>query len=651
MARPIQQIFEFDGYRLDVAQRQLKLGEELVPLTPKAFDVLVLLVRHNGRVLDKDDLMKQLWPDTFVEEANLNVQISMLRKALGESANNSRYISTIPGRGYRFNAELGEMSCETTDIIVREKTTSRVVLAEEIGDGVEATGVATGAKALQAAVRRPGYVPILVACFVALLVVLGSVLFFKRPASGGDGAAGSGLAVESLAVVPFKSLGGQDEDVGLGIADTLITRLSGLGLLNVRPTSAVLRYVANDKDSVTVGRELGVDSVLEGSIQREGERLRVTVRLTNVRDRSTLWTGQFDEQFTGILDVQDAISQKVTESLALKLSEEQRKSLVKRHTNNIEAYHLYLKGRHFWNKRTADGLKRASEFFQRAIDEDPTFALAYAGLADVYSMLGEHTGFSPKEYRPQARAAAMKALELDDALAEAHASLGYLKMRDWEWAGVENEFKRALDLDPHYATAHQWYSTFLELTGRSDEAIAAALRAQELDPLSLIINESLGSRLYFARQYDRALTQLRKTVEIDQNFAPAHHTLGATYLQLGMTNEALKELERARQLDNNAWVVASLGHAYALSGRSGEALKLLAELKERSRQARLPPEEVARVYVGLGDRAQALAWLERAYEEHSDHLAFAQVDPAFESLRSDPRFVKIFQRVGLVATK
>lgn len=323
---------------------------------------------------------------------------------------------------------------------------------------------------------------------------------------------------------------------------------------------------------------------------------------------------------------------------------------VKRHTNNTEAYHLYLRGRHFWNKRTADGLRRAIEFFRQAIDEDPQYALAYTGLADAYSMLGEYTGRAPKEYRPQAKAVVIKALEMDDALAEAHASLAYLRMRDWDWAGVEDEFKRALELNPDYATARQWYSTFLELTGRPEEAIAEAVRAQELDPLSLIINDSLGSRLLYARKYDRAAEQLSKTLEIDRNFAQARHTLGDTYLQMGTFAEAFRELQQSRQLDDNPWVVASLGHAYAVSGRKDEARQLLAELKERSKQSRVPPEEVARIYVGLGEREQALAWLEKAYEERSDHLAFVKVDPAWDTLRSEPGFADILRRVGLVVT-
>ena len=649
MTPPAEHIFEFDGYRVNSARRRLLRRGEAVPLAPKAFDVLLLLLRHNGEVLEKDELMKRLWPDSFVEEANLNVHISALRKAFGKSAQHPRYISTIPGRGYRFNAELGATPRETAEVFVRERTTSRVVLSEEIGDGdgVEEMGVAAGAHALQANVRRPRYrPPVLFACAVALLTGLVSVLYFRQ-APEDDSPRGSGAAVRSLAVLPFKSLGGRDEHLGVGVADTLITRLSGLRLLTVRPTSAILRYAAADRDSVEVGRELGVEAVLEGSIQREGENVRVTVRLISVRDRRALWGGQFDERFNGILDVQDAISQKVSESLALNLSEEQRKSLLKRYTNNTEAYHLYLKGRHFWNKRTAEGLRRAIEFFRQAIDEDPRYALAYAGLADAYSMLGEYTGRAPGEYRTQAKAAATKALEMDDALAEAHASLGYLRMRDWDWAGVEGEFKRALEINPNYATARQWYSIFLELTGRPEEAVAEAVRAQELDPLSLIINESLGARLLFARRYDRALAQLKKTLEIDQNFAQAHHTLGDTYLQTGMFEEALGELQRARQLDDNPWVVASLGHAYAVAGRGDEARGMLAELEGRSEQSRVPPEEVARVYAGLGERDRAFAWLERACEERSAHLAFVKVDPAWGALRSDPRFADVMRRVGL----
>ncbi len=649
MTPPTAHIFEFDGYCVDPAGRRLLRSGVPVPLAPKAFDLLLLLLRHNGEVLEKDELMKRLWPDSFVEEANLNVHVSALRKAFGESAHNPRYINTIPGRGYRFRAELGGVSGgeAPAEVVVRERVTARVVLTEEVGDDSgaaegEAVGRA-GARAAGASVRRPA---ILLACAAALLMGVALVLYFGR-APGGDKPAGAGAPVRSLAVLPFKSLGGGDEHLGVGVADTLITRLGGLSAVTVRPTSAVLGYADAVRDPVEVGRELGVDSVLEGSIQREGERVRVTVRLIGVRDRRVLWGGQFDEQFKGILDVQDTISRKVAESLAPELSERQRESLGKRHTNSAEAYQSYLKGRHFWNKRSAEGLRRAVEFFRRAIEEDPQYALAYAGLADAYSMLGEHTGRSPNEYRQQAKAAAVKALELDGRLAEAHTSLAYLRMRDWDWAGVEGGFQRALEINPSYATARQWYSIFLELTGRPEEAVAEALRAQELDPLSPIINESLGTRLLFARKYERAVEQLRKALEIDQNFAQAHHTLGAAYLYLGKFEEALAAFERARQLDDNPWVVASSGYAYAVSGRRDDARRVLAELERRSKSARVPPEEVARVYAGLNEREQALAWLEKAYEEHSDALAFVKVDPAWDGLRSDPGFINILRRIGI----
>ncbi|HYG81577.1 MAG TPA: tetratricopeptide repeat protein, partial [Pyrinomonadaceae bacterium] len=466
-------------------------------------------------------------------------------------------------------------------------------------------------------------------------------------APGGDSPAVGGAPMRSLAVLPFESPGGEDEHLGVGMADTLITRLSRLNAVAIRPASAVLPYADAARDPVEVGRELGVEAVLEGSVQREGERVRVTVRLIGVRDRRVLWGGQFDEQFKGILDVQDTISRKVVESLAPELSERQRESLAKRHTNSTEAYQSYLKGRHFWNKRTAEGLRRAVEFFRRAIEEDPQYALAYAGLADAYSMLGEYTERPAKEYRQQAKAAAVKALELDGDLAEAHTSLAYLKMRDWDWAGVEAGFKRALEINPSYATARQWHSIFLELAGRPEEAVAEAARAQELDPLSPIINESLGARLMYARKYERALEQLRKAVEIDQNFAQAQHTLGVAHVHLGMFEEAFAAFGRARPLDDNPWVVASLGHAHAVSGRRDEARRMLAELKDLSKSERVPPEEVARVYAGLGEKEQALTWLEKAYEEHSDALVFVRVDPAWDGLRSDPGFTDLLRRIGL----
>jgi len=583
-----EEIFTFGEYRVLPAQRQLLRGTTTVCLSPKAFDLLLLLVRHNGEILAKSDLMQRLWPNTFVEEANLNVHISAIRKALGESAQHPRYITTIPGRGYRF----------------------------------------TGTSASKASPRRFS----LRHAWTAMIVVTLSCAVSLRPVTD---------AVErpqSIAVLPFRTLGPAHVPLGEGMADSLITRFSRLDL-TVRPTTAILRYAGSEVDSVAAGRELGVDSVVEGSIQQEGERVRVTVRLIRVRDARPLWGADYEEPFAGIFTVQDAISQRVAETLSLELSTKQRKFLLSRQTNSAAAYRFYTAGRHFWNKRTAQGLRRAIDNFQKAIDEDPAYALPYAGLADVYSMLGDFTG-QPGAFHKEAEAAARKALQADDELAEAHASLAYLSMRSWQWDRVESELQRALEINPNYATAHQWYSIFLELSGRADEAIAEATRARELDPLSPIINESLGSRLYFARRYDRALEQLRKAIEIEPSFQGAHESLAIVYIQLGRYDDALRELGRPGLSDDrpNATVVA---YAHALAGREREARALLNGLRDGD------PVEIARIHAGLGDREGALRWLERASEQHVDHLVFIKVDPSWDGLRAEARFEAVVRRVGL----
>jgi tetratricopeptide (TPR) repeat protein len=418
----------------------------------------------------------------------------------------------------------------------------------------------------------------------------------------------------------------------------------------VRTTSAVLKHAGSEKDALEIGQKLQVDTVLEGSIRRAGERLRVTARLVSVPDEAVLWADKFDEQFTGIFEVEDSISAKVAQALALKVSGEEQKRLTKRHTNNAEAYQLYLKGRYFWNKRTEEGFNQGITQFQLAVAKDSTYALAYAGLADSYIGLTFYNFGAPHETMPKAKEAAMNALSIDSALAEAHTSLAHVLMNyDWNWPEAEKEFKLSIQLNPDYATAHQWYAIhYLTATDQMESALEEMKRALQLEPTSLVMNSFMGATLYFGGRYDEAIEQCRWTIEMDPNFAVAHWHLGLAYEQKEMFDKAIAEFQKATTLSGgSALLKACLGHAYAKANRIDEATKIMAELNELSQQRYVSSYERAAISVALGDERQSFELLERAYGEHSFHMVYLKVWPQFNLVRNDPRFQDLIQRLGL----
>lgn len=580
----LQSGYEFGPFRLDVAERLLLRDGEPVLLPPKVFDTLLVLVANGGHIVRKDDLLKAVWPETIVEENNLSQYVSALRKALGDDPEGHRYIETVPKLGYRFVAR---------------------VTGELAGKQIRAH----------------------------------------------ESARGAGASVRTIAVLPFKYLGGEggDEYLGLGIADAIITRLSNLRQIVVRPTSSVRKYASSAYDPVVAGRELRVEAVLEGNIQRVGNRIRATVQLVSVRDEAPLWAEKFDVEFRDIFTVEDAASEQVARALILKLTREEREILTKRYTEDIEAYQLYLKGRYYWNKRSSGGFKKATSYFQQAIDKDPGYALAYAGLADCYNLHSYYGELPPKESFPKAKAASTRALEIDDRLAEAHTSLAFVRAwHDWDWPAAESEFERALDLNPNYATARHWYALYLMAMGREVEALREIRRAHEIDPLSLPINRDVGLIYYRARQYDLAIEQYLKTIELDPSFWSAHQHLGWAYEQKEMYEEAIAELNQATAIAGDRTSIrAQLGHVYAVSGWRAEAEKTLAELREPSKQPYVSPYEIALIYTGLGENYRAFEWLEQAYQDRSGWLIYLKVEPMLDGLRSDPRFTDLLRRVGL----
>jgi DNA-binding winged helix-turn-helix (wHTH) protein/TolB-like protein/Tfp pilus assembly protein PilF len=646
-------LFEFGSFRLDERERRLLRNGEPIRLPPKAFDTLVLLVENGGHAVEKDALMQRVWPDSFVEEATLAQNIRTLRKALGQSPSGSQYIETVPKHGYRFVVAVKQSLPDESDLIIKRQSRSPVATQEE-----EASGDLSRAAADRPAAHRaapPGAARIkmesrkritwLFAAVCLLALGAGAVFRIGRPRVKQPQLA----APRTIAVLPFNPISaeGHDEYLELGMADALITKLSNIQQIVVRPTSAVRAYSNSDRDPVAAGRDLKVESVLEGSVEKIGDRVRVSVRLIDVRDGKPLWGYECKDRCSDVFELQDSISERITGALALALTGDEKKLLVKRYTDNAEAYGLYLRGRYFWNKRTREGLQKAIEYFRQAIDVDAGYALAYAGLADCYNVLGSLDWIAPKEGFARVQEAATKALELDDTLAEPHNSLAWVRFDLWDWAGAESEFKRALDLNPNYAAAHQWYAEYLTAMGRFDEAIAEIRRAEQLEPESLIINTIAAQTYYYARQYDQAIEQCLRTLELDPNFEFAYIYLGFAYIQKGMYEEAIAAFRKAKQWDGTPRMFAMIGIAYATSGDREKARRALHELGPMSKQSYIGRYGIAEINASLGNRDEAMAWLEKEYLEHAN-LTFLKVEPCFDNLGEDPRFRDLLRRMGLL---
>jgi TolB-like protein/Flp pilus assembly protein TadD len=458
---------------------------------------------------------------------------------------------------------------------------------------------------------------------------------------------------KSIAVLPFENLSRDPDNAYFadGIQEEILMRLSKIADLKVISRTSTQRYKSAPANLSEIAKQLGVAHILEGTVQKATDQVRVNVQLINAENDSHVWSDKYDRKLTDIFAVESEIATKIAAALQAKLTGAEQRALASRPTENPEAHQFYLKGRYYWNRRGEEGLKKATEYFEHAIKADPDYALAYAGLADSYALLGFHGygALPPAEAVPRAKAAAEKALQIDETLAEAHASLAYAKEEyDWDVAGAEREYKRAIELNPNYATAHQWYALHLAVRGRYAEAIAEIKLAQELDPLSLIINTNVGWVFYFARQYNEAVEQCRKTLELDPNFAAAHWMLGQAYRQKDMYEEAIAEFQKAVSLSQGGPVqVAVLGHGYAVAGQRSEAQKILNELKELSKRRYFPPYFIALIYVGLDDKNQAFAWLEKAFVERSANLTVLPAEPMFDPIRSDPRFQDLLRRVGL----
>jgi TolB-like protein/DNA-binding winged helix-turn-helix (wHTH) protein/Flp pilus assembly protein TadD len=625
----------FGVFELDLRAGELRKRGSRVRLQEQPFQVLAMLLEHPGEVVTREELQKKLWPaDTFVDfDHGLNKAINKIRDALGDSAESPRFVETVARRGYRFLAEV--RAVDTTPPRSSEPPVEVPSQAKDSGPA-NLSDQPAGHKRLAAPLAWG--IPVLV---LLLLIPLAWTFYSRNRTSP---------SIRSLAVLPLESLSGDasQDYFADGMTDELITDLSQISALRVISRTSVMPYKRARKPLARIARELNVDAVVEGTVLRSGNQVRITAQLIEAPADKHLWAHDYEGDLRDTLALQNQVARAIAEHIRVSLNPQEDAALKNKKVVNPEAYVSYLKGRYFWNKRTANGLKAAVAYFNQALDEDPSYAQAYSGLADTYALLGDwqYAVMTPKEALPKAKAAAVKALELNSALGEAHNSLAFcLDGFDWDFDSAEKEFRRAIELNPGYATAHHWYAWHLALVGRNAEAITEMRKAQNLDPLSLIINADLAELLAITHFSDESIEQSRKTIEMDPNFGLAHNQLAQAYLQKQNTSEAIAELQTAIRLSGDSpTCTANLARAYSAAGKKEEALKLLSDLKKGSNPAYSRATEIAMVYAALGDRDQAMRWLEKGYEERFNPGVLLR--PGFDPLRSDLRFQDLLRRIG-----
>lgn len=580
MGDPQSHIYEFDDFRLDAGERVLLRRGERIALTPRVLDTLLYLVRHHGRVLEKNELMSEIWPDAIVEENNLTQNISTLRRIFGESRGENRYIVTVPGRGYRFAAQVTE-NARTSDALHR--------------------------------------------------------------------------SLQTIAVLPFANISTDPENAYFceGLAEELLNALSRIEGIKVAARISAFALVAKNASINEIGVALGVKSILQGSVRRSGNRLRITAQLVNASDGYHLWSERYDREMRDIFDVQDEITLAVVNALKVQLLGEEKNAVLKRHTENTEAYHLYLKARYFWFKSAPQEFRKSSDYFQRAVDADPSYALGYFGLASFYGFASSWGLMPPQEGWTRMEAATMKALALDDTLAEVHHGLAALKWVYYrDWPGAEKAFRKAIELNPQIGAIHSHHSIFLSVMGRHDDAIAAGQRALELDPLSIRIHRNQAARFYHARRYDEAVRQFSEALELDPNDASLHEEIGDVYEQLGRYQEAIAEWTKAITLDGDDELAGILGEVNSESGFAAAvqaiARKRLDRLNTRvERSEYVPAVHFARAYLRSGDTEEAFRRLEEARQERNAYPLLMKSDPFYDGLRAHPRFAAILKTMNL----
>jgi len=625
-------VFEVDLRAGELTKRGLRIR-----LQEQPFQVLAMLLEKPGELVTREELRTKLWSHTVVDfDHGINKAINKIREALGDSAENPRFVETVARRGYRFLADV---------------TPIDPAAARQPGPAAEGPVPPTDSDRVEIRdaripPKRPHRLHAWISFAFGLALVLAASLFWILHSQSD-----SPCKVCSLAVLPLESLSGDasQDYFADGMTDALITDLAQISALRVISRTSAMTYKHVRRLLPQIARELNVEAVVEGTVSRSGEHVRITVQLIHVPDERHLWAQSYDGNLRDTIAMQNTVARAIAEQIQVTLNSREEAALKKSKTLKPEAYEAYLKGRYFWNKRTGEGLNKAIDYFQHAIDTDPEYATAYSGLADSYALLGdwEYGILPPQDAFPRAKAAATKALALDDNLSEAHTSLAFIQdLYDWGWVSAETEYKRALALNPGYATAHQWYAWHLVVMGRNGEAIAELEKAQSLDPLSLIISADLADVLCVAHLYDKSMQQSQKTIEMDPHFALAHYQLGQALEQKHKHDEAISEFRTAVELSaGNATFESQLANAYAVSGRKKEAMKILKDLQSRPGQSASTDASIALIYVGLGDNDRAMIWLDKAHQARFNPSILMR--PVFDPLRSDPRFQDLLHRIDL----
>jgi TolB-like protein/DNA-binding winged helix-turn-helix (wHTH) protein/Tfp pilus assembly protein PilF len=641
---PHMSVVRFGTYEISFQSGEVRKAGLRIRVQQQPMKLLEILLEHPGEVVTREELRSRVWlNESFGDfDQALNIAIGKLRSALEDSAENPRFIETIPKRGYRFiayvsvldaGARLKRPESSAGDLPgSQEKKT-------EPGHKLQGAGLAVAPK------RRlwltHGVIGAL--ALVVSLSILSVWLFRSR--------GGASAGIRSLAVLPLENLSGDASQnyFADGMTDELITDLAQISALRVISRTSVMVYKGARKPLPQIARELNVDAVVEGTVHHSGDHVRITAQLIEASTDKHLWSQSYEGELRDTLALQNRVASAIADQIRINLTPREQAELKSAKAVNPEAYESYLKGRYFWNKRTADGLKAALAYFNQAIEEDPQYAQAYSGLADTYALSGDwqYGVMRFKEALPKAKAAAIKALELDSSLSEAHTSLGYsLRAFDWDFDSAGKEFQRAIELNPGYATAHHWNAMNLGLLGRPKEALVEMRKAESLDPLSLIINADLAEFLLLSHSYDESVEQGRKIIEMDSTFAIGHKQLGDAYLLKQMDKEAVAELQEAVRLSGGSPIcIADLARAYVASGKMNEAAKLLSDLKKSSNASFTNAPHIAMIYASMGDNDQAMHWLERAYEERFNPSILLR--SGFDPLRSDPRFEEFMRRIGL----
>jgi TolB-like protein/DNA-binding winged helix-turn-helix (wHTH) protein len=622
-ARP-SHVHSFEGLEVDLRAGELRKNGEKVKLQEQPLQILAMLLERPGEVVTREEIQKRLWPtDTFVAfDHSINAAIQRLRQALGDSADSPRFVETMARRGYRFIAPV------------------------DVGAG--------SARPREGGALPYGYVAVAAGVIVvalATIFVLNVAGLRERLMTAIGARHGVPVPkIESIAVLPLANLSGdpQQEYFADGMTEELITDLGKISALRVISRTSVMQYKGTRKPLPQIARELNVDGIVEGTVRRSGDRVRITANLLHAPSDRHLWAATYERNLGDVLALQGEVASAIASQIRIKLTPQEQVRLTSTRPVNPEAHRLYLLGRFYWNKRTEEGSKKAIDHFQRAIELDPAYAPAYAGLADSYILLGDWGYLPPRDAYPKSEAAARKALQIDEASAEAHTSLAYDYFEyDWDWAACEKEFKRAIELNPNYATARQWYSEYLSAMRRHAEAIAEAQRGAELDPLSPIISAEGPFRYYFARRHDEAIRGFRDTVSLFPEFAIAYGGLGLAYEANGMYQEAIASYQKARSLSGaSAAELAALGQAYAKGGIRGYYLWELQRLREESKHRYVRAADFAYLFADLGENDEAFSCLERAYRDRDWHLALLQIHPLLDPLRSDPRFQDLLRRMN-----